>query len=803
MRDENSPANTLATSEAPPEAAAASPVEPSAAEPAEGAAAAPAEGPAAVPAEAAAAPLAEGAAAVPSETATSLPPADLQLLSLIAEHTTDAALRLDGKGRVLYVNASFRTVFGYQPEEILNGPVSQLLTKNSLRLFEQKLSASLRARRGERGQSTAVHREMLSLRALHKDGRQLPVEAFLILHRQGAASEILLLVKDQTHQETVAQELKAVRNSYAALTETVTDPILQINQSFKILFANTAVRSVFGYTAGELVNRDLEMLFPPSLYGRYMELFRKYFIIDDADRKASQLENTLEVLGQNKFKEVVNLEISFGNSRSVSGERLLTCIVRDISQRKKTERRLKYLAYHDKLTNLGNRDLFYITLDQFLAHVQRYSESIGALLFLDLDGFKKVNDNLGHDIGDKILCECAHRLGSCLRESDHVYRFTEELEQLQGSHEDLFRFGGDEFVIMLPHLRRTTDAAVVAQKIVETLREPFHLEGVDNADPVNIGVSIGIALIPENGTEAMQLIRSADVAMYKAKERRNCYLYFTRELNKQATERMFLENGLRRALESNSLEVHYQPIVRGDGSIEGVEALLRWRTPQKGLISPGVFIPVAEETGMILAIGDWVFEQTCRQLKEWNGSGFPDLYASVNFSVRQFNQEDMVEKLGVIIGRTGVNPKNLKIEVTESSIMRNPEEARARMTELKRRYPGVRIAIDDFGTGYSSLSYLSDFPVDILKIDQHFVIDLKRQHNTRIINTIITLGQSLNLEVVAEGVETERQLDYLSARQCHAFQGFFFAKPVPAGEMSQLLQLGRLPLDSKSRTLKG
>jgi EAL domain-containing protein (putative c-di-GMP-specific phosphodiesterase class I) len=282
--------------------------------------------------------------------------------------------------------------------------------------------------------------------------------------------------------------------------------------------------------------------------------------------------------------------------------------------------------------------------------------------------------------------------------------------------------------------------------------------------------------------------------MYKAKEKRNSYMFFTRELNRQATERLFLENGLRDAVESQAMELFYQPIVRADGTIEGAEALLRWRTPEKGFVPPGIFIPVAEETGVILTLGDWVFEQACRQLKEWNSAGHAELYVSINLSVKQFNQDHIIRKLGSIIRRTGVDPRNLKIEVTESSIMHHPHEARAKMEELKKKYPGVRIAIDDFGTGYSSLGYLSDFPVDILKIDQHFVINLEKQTNSKIINTIINLGQSLNLEVVAEGVESERQLNYLMSRDCRTFQGFYFGKAVPAAEMTRMLSRGRLPL---------
>jgi EAL domain-containing protein (putative c-di-GMP-specific phosphodiesterase class I) len=385
-------------------------------------------------------------------------------------------------------------------------------------------------------------------------------------------------------------------------------------------------------------------------------------------------------------------------------------------------------------------------------------------------------------------------LSGCLRESDHVYRFSAELDANHGSHEDLFRFGGDEFVILLTHLQKPTDAAVVAQKIIDTIRRPYRIEGVDPSTKINIGVSVGIALIPQNGLDAMQLIKHADMAMYKAKERGNRYMFFTSELNKQASERLFLENGIRKALDQKGFDLHYQPIVGVKGFIEGAEALLRWHDRKRGFISPVDFIPVAEETGLILPLGDWVFETACQQLKTWNSEGFEDLYVSINLSVKQFSQEHIVDKLSRIIARTGIKPKNLKIEITESSIMPDPNEARMKMEELKKRHPGIRIAIDDFGTGYSSLSYLSDFPVDILKIDQSFVINMSKKGNTKIINTILTLGNSLLMDVIAEGVETKNQLEYLLSKSCKSFQGFYFGKPVSASALTEMLKTYKSPL---------
>ena len=529
------------------------------------------------------------------------------------------------------------------------------------------------------------------------------------------------------------------------------------------------------------------------MYDRYERVFRKYFVIDGRHRAASHMKNNIEILGQRKDRDIVPLEISFGNSKSVLGERILTCIVRDITERKKTERKLRYLAYHDKATALGNRDLFYITLEEFLAAVKRYKGAIGALLFLDLDGFKKINDTLGHHLGDKILFECARRLSNCLRESDHIYRPGEDQSVKDGGQRDLFRFGGDEFVILLTHLRQSTDAAIIAQKIIDSIQRPYYIKGYESISKVSLGVSIGIAIVPDNGKDATTLISSADVAMYKAKEMGNRYIFFTSEMNERATERLLLEAGIRNALEKNHFVLYYQPLVAPDGKIKGMESLIRWRDPKQGLVSPGKFIPIAEETSLIIPIGDWIMKACLNQLRHWSSTGFDNVYVSMNLSVKQFNQVDIVEKLTKTIRQTSIDPRYLRLEITESSIMSDPSEARAKMDEIKKLNPGVRIAIDDFGTGYSSLSYLSEYPVDILKIDQSFISNLDRESNKKIVNTIITLAHSLNMEVVAEGVETKEQAEYLTSKKCGTLQGYYYGKPVPAGEMVALLEKGTLP----------
>jgi PAS domain S-box-containing protein len=609
-----------------------------------------------------------------------------QSYRLIVENTTDAVIEMLGNGQVLYVNPSFTRIFGYESDEILDRNVLKFFLKNNHRLFKKKMIECLK--NGTSGNLTAAG-NLFELEGLHKNGDRIALEVSLTSHKRDNEAVVVAIIRDLTHYESIKHELQQSRENYWALSETATDAILQIDKDLKILFANTAVKSIFGYSSKELLHKRLEILFPEAAHKRYREVFNKYFFIDDRHRQQSRLKNAVEVLGQNKDSEIIPLEISFGNSKSVRGNRLLTCIIRDITQRKKTERKLRFLAYHDQLTSLGNRDLFNLSLKEFLQDVIRSDKIKGALLFLDLDGFKKVNDTLGHDIGDKILVECSKRLSNCIRGSDHLYRFSETKELNQGNQENLFRFGGDEFVILLRHLRSSTDAAIVAKKIIESVNKPYYVEGYEAISDINLGVSIGIAAIPEDGIEDTQLISNADVAMYKAKESGNRYAFFTKEMNSRVTEKLMLEDGLRHALNNGLFQLYFQPIVKKNSSINGLEALLRWQHPKEGFIPPDKFIPIAEESGLIIPIGDWVLETACNHLRYWNSSGYKDLYVSVNLSPKQFDQDNLVEKVGKIIKKTGVNPASLKLEVTESCIMSNPETAITKMNEIKKANRGI------------------------------------------------------------------------------------------------------------------
>lgn len=663
--------------------------------------------------------------------------------------------------------------------------VAELLTPPSGQIFADRVENQIRALSDAQDPVP----ERFSVEGHHLSGRVVPLEVTLQGHSSLDEPRVLALFRDLTHREQMSDTVRAAAESYSALSETTTDAIVQINEDLQIIYANSAAQAIFRLETEEVSQQEFSVLFPAGVYNRYRDHFRKYFLIDDAHRKESQLENVMEVLGRRNDSEVFPLEISFGNSRNVLGERILTCIMRDITERKRTERQLKFLAYHDKLTELGNRDLLYESLKQYLAQIHRSEGTLGALLFLDLDGFKKVNDTLGHEAGDQILREAAKRVSGCLRESDLVYRYSEEMESDQTAHEELFRFGGDEFVILLTKIGNRTDAGTIAQRILLSVSRPYDVMAASSSLRSNLGVSIGIALIPENGTDAMTLIHSADVAMYKAKESRNSFIFFNNEINRQANQRIELESGLRQAVENDGFVIHYQPLVDAEGNMKGAEALLRWTDPRIGSIPPSEFIPVAEETGLIIPIGDWVLRSACEQLLVWNKSGPPDFYVSVNLSVKQFGQPDLVERLTQTIKESGIDAANLKIEITESCLMKDPDETRRRMTEIKERNPGIRIAIDDFGAGYSSLSYLSELPVDTLKIDQSFVMNLyTSRHNPKIVNTILALAYSLHLDVIAEGVETEAQLHYLSTKECGLFQGYYFAKPMPANEIEDRLR---------------
>ncbi|WP_319475747.1 EAL domain-containing protein [Marispirochaeta aestuarii] len=581
------------------------------------------------------------------------------------------------------------------------------------------------------------------------------------------------------------RELEDLKSRYQALAETASDVIIQVSQDLRIVYANSQVHGIFKTTPKKIVGRSFAALFPPGEFRRVEDRIRSYFLLSLAERKKRGISNHMELLGETAGNEILPLEISFGVSVSTNQGRIMPCIIRDISERKKTERKLRYLAYHDKLTDLGNRDLFHIYLNEYLNETLRYGERKGALLFLDLDGFKKVNDSLGHHVGDSILVECTHRLHNCLRESDQIFR-VENLE-MERRKEGVFRFGGDEFVILLPHLHDPREAAVVALKIINDIRRPYSIRENPDLPYISLGVSIGIAIIPDDGSDISLLISNADIAMYRAKERGNTYRFFTPEMNREVTRRLHLEEGLRAAICASQLTLYFQPIHRNGDGIVGFEALVRWVHPGEGLVLPGDFITLAEETGIIVPLGAMVLLKACHMLSHLQRHGCSNMYLSVNISPRQFDDPFFESKVAEALDKYKVDPRGLKLEMTEGVFIRNPVDASLRINDLKTRFPGLTFMIDDFGTGFSSFSYLSKLPVDVIKIDQTFISGLDQEHNRKIVKGIINLVKSLDLDVVAEGVQNLEHVEYLEKHGCYQHQGYYYYKPMTADELLHVL----------------
>ncbi len=431
------------------------------------------------------------------------------------------------------------------------------------------------------------------------------------------------------------------------------------------------------------------------------------------------------------------------------------------AQLREHRERLYHLVHHDALTNLPNRLLLQDRLSRMMMKAKRHKTYV-AVLFLDLDRFKKINETLGHDVGDKLLLEVAKRLENCVRKSDSVARL-----------------GGDEFAVLLDDLRDVKFVAVVARKILQALSKPIIIQEYE----LYATSSIGISLFPDDSEDVDGLLRCADTALYRAKDAgKNNYQYYTADMNTRAFEFLLMESGLRKALDNNELVVFYQPLIDlKTNKLIGMEALLRWKHPEKGMISPGDFIPLAEETGLIEPIGEWVLQAACRQNKKWQDEGYPPVKVSVNMSARQFSKRNITELIVEILEETGLKPEYLGIEITESVIMQDVKSTIAKLKQMHKM--GISLSIDDFGTGYSSLSYLKLFPIDNLKIDRSFVFNITSDStDAAIAASVILLAHSMNLKVVAEGVETKEQLDVLRQQGCDYVQGFLFSKPLSAEE---------------------
>ncbi|MDD5248116.1 MAG: EAL domain-containing protein [Rhodocyclaceae bacterium] len=576
----------------------------------------------------------------------------------------------------------------------------------------------------------------------------------------------IMALREAAERQRAEEELLLHRRAI----ESSNDGIMITDSSLPdrpISYVNPAFERITGYSAAEVVGRNARFLLGDD---------REQIGLEEL-RAALREQRAAKVVLRNYRKDggVCWIELSLAPVRGESGEvRHFVSIISDITERKNYEAQLEYQASHDALTGLPNRNLLADRLDQAIAHSQR-ARSLVAVLLLDLDRFKLVNDGLGHDAGDALLKIVSQRLASCVRSVDTVARL-----------------GGDEFVVIMTDMASEHDVAPLARKLLDHLAQPMTVadrEIVANA-------SLGIALYPRDADHAAALLKNADVAMYRAKELgRNSMQFYTPAMNASTLARLELEAALRRAVTRDELTLYYQPKVDLQrGQVIGAEALIRWRHPRHGMVAPGDFIPLAEETGLIVPIGEWVINTACAQIKAWQREGLPDITLAVNLSARQFQQENLAKVVAQGLRLNDVAAQYLELEVTESAVMQDPEKTVAILHELKSI--GVRLSLDDFGTGYSSLNYLKRFPIDALKIDQSFVRDITTDpDDAAIALAVIALAHSLRRRVVAEGVETEAQLEFLRAHRCDEMQGYYFSRPLPADEFARLLREGRsLPL---------
>ncbi len=574
-------------------------------------------------------------------------------------------------------------------------------------------------------------------------------------------------LRNAIERKAVEDALYVEKERALVTLNSIGDAVLCTNISGAITYLNLVAETMTGWGREEATGRPLAEVFQ---------------IIDGATRKAARDPMKMAVEQNRTVGLTVNcvlirrdgfesaIEDSAAPIHDRAGRVIGAVIVfHDVSAARAMSFQMTYSAQHDVVTNLPNRLLLKDRISQSIALARRQSRSI-AVIFLDLDRFKYINDSLGHATGDKVLQSVSKRLLACVRGSDTVSRQ-----------------GGDEFVILLSEIAYPQAAATSAKKILLSLNVPHPIEGQD----LHIDASIGISVYPEDGEDAETLIKNADTAMYHAKEKgRNNFQFFEAEMNLKAVERQSIEGSLRRALERNEFLLHYQPKVNLDtGEITGVEALIRWQHPDRGLLLPAQFVPIAEDCGLILQIGHWVRREACGQARAWQDAGLPPLRVAVNVSPSEFRDSGFVEDVRTILSETGLEARYLELELTEGVLMEDAESTDSVLQELKTM--GIHLAVDDFGTGYSSLSYLRQFPIDVLKIDQSFVHQItSKSDDSTIVSAIINMGKSLRHIVVAEGIETLEQRAYLRTQCCAEGQGYFFSRPLAAIQFARLLQIG-------------
>jgi len=673
------------------------------------------------------------------------------LLRNVLDTVGAIVLVMDSTGRVVRFNRACEQVSGYRAEEVVGT------------FFWEKLIPGEEVERVSQVFQTLTSGHFPNRHENHwrtrDDGRRLIAWSnTCITDAQGRVQHVIATGIDVTETRAAEEELRLA----ARVFEHAGEAIMVTDADNRIVKVNPAFTAITGYGAAEVLGQT------PARFksGRhdaafYQAMWRDLSETDTWDG---------EIWDRRRDGVIYPKWLTISAIRDQQGElRHYVALFTDISERKQHEEHIRHLAEHDPLTGLPNRALLQDRLIQTMARAERAGSRL-ALLYIDLDRFKLVNDTLGHSVGDALLQEVAHRLRATVRVSDTVSRQ-----------------GGDEFLVLLDEIESADDAARVAQKMLDLLAQPCRVAGHE----LTVTPSIGISLYPDDSMGMITLIKCADIAMYQAKEGgRNAYQFYTSDMNERASERLTLEHDLRRALEHGELLLHYQPQIElASGRIIGLEALLRWQHPERGLVLPGRFIAIAEDSGLIVPIGEGVLHEACRQSLAWQAAGLPAMPIAVNLSAAQFRRAGLEGNLRDILAATGLPPHLLELELTESIVMNQADATVAILTRLHDL--GVRLSIDDFGTGYSSLAYLKRFPIQKIKVDQSFIHDVTSDANdAAIVRGIVSLAHSLGIGVIAEGVETREQLDFLRNLGCEEAQGNYFSPPLPPGEIEALLRKG-------------
>lgn len=674
-------------------------------------------------------------------------------VNAILDSMIDTFFRTDRDGRIVRISASVESLLGYVPRELIGRPLAVLCADGRP---EPALVGELERRGG------VVRGFESRLRRRSGGSVWVSVSAHQLRDAQGNVVGVEGTIRDVTERKEAEAEMAKLSS---ALKQTA-DLVMITDREGIIEYVNPAFEQITGYTRAEVVGRRPNVLKSGKQEaGFYRALWQTI--------QRGETFNDI-VINRKRDGSFYYEAKSITPLRSSSGE--ITHFVstgRDITDQMQAQERLHFLAHHDSLTELPNRALLLDRLQQSLARA-RWHRRLVAVLFMDLDRFKTINDSLGHDAGDRLLQEVGARLRAAVRDGDTIARH-----------------GGDEFVVLLDDVAAEGDIALIAQKLLAGLAPPFTING----HVLHITASVGISSFPADGEDSQTLLRHADIAMYRAKEAgKNTFKFYSEEMSARALERLTLENSLRYALERGEFALHYQPQIDiATGAITGVEALLRWTHPALGAISPGEFVPLLEETGLILPVGTWVLREACAQLSRWQQAARPGLRVAVNLSARQFEDPALPGLVRALVEEHGLDPATLELEMTESVLMRQSVAVDEALHALNAI--GVRLAIDDFGTGYSSLSYLKRFPIDTIKIDRSFTRDvIDDPDDAHIVAAILGMGASLEMEVIAEGVETEAQRDFLRRHGCRFMQGYLFARPMPAGELALRLTPGQAPV---------